>query len=141
MSRKALTPEQLGRLCKCAPAIMDVLDLIASELLKEQRVPASYAVLQLMKYIKDDGELPKCFAPDKYDEDDEDSNSTEQSESKEECTLTPQQKYADELFKALELCVKDSEAMAELLKLKPQEWNNRYPTQKALIEKIRAQLA
>ena len=136
MSRQALTPEQLGRLCN-APAVMEILDLVASAATLGVRIDLTpyCSTRKLRDYIEYDGELPKCLVPA------EACDSPEQSESEEECTLTPQQKYADELFSALEHFVKDSETMAELLKLKPEEWDNRYPTQKALIEKIKAELA
>ena len=139
MSRQALTPEQLGRLCKCAPAIMEILKVAERALLLEERVDSNstaYISMKLRHYIYINEEMPKRFViGENY------YNLEQQPESKEECTLTPQQKYADELFNALEHFVKDSETMAELLKLKPEEWDNRYPTQKALIEKIKAELA
>ena len=133
MSRKALTPEQLSRLCKCAPIVMEILDKAEETFSETGYIQSAYLVTKLVEYIYRNVKIPAIFVPA------EDCDTPEQSEAKEECTLTPQQKYADELFSALERCVKDCEIMAWHLELKPEEWDNRYPQQKALIEKIKSQ--
>ena len=133
MTRKALTPEQLSRFSKCAPAIMEMLDKAERSFLELGYNHHAYITAKLADYIYYDKELPACFIPA------ENPDSTEQPVSKEEYTLTPKQKYASELFSALERCVKDCEIIAHHVGRKPEEWDNRYTEQKALIEKIKSQ--
>ena len=133
MTRKALTPEQISRFSKCAPAIMEMLDKAERSFLELGYNHHAYITAKLADYIYYDKELPACFIPA------ENPDSTEQPSSKEECTLTPKQKYASELFSALERCVKDCEIIAHHVGRKPEEWDNRYTEQKALIEKIKSQ--
>ena len=133
MTRKALTPEQISRFSKCAPAIMEMLDRAERSFLELGYNHDAYITSKLADYIYYDEKLPSCFIPA------ENPDSPEQPISKEASMLTPKQKYADELFSALECCVKDCEAMAHHVGRKPEEWDNRYPKQKELIEKIKSQ--
>ncbi|MBQ7578596.1 MAG: hypothetical protein IJT21_10075 [Synergistaceae bacterium] len=61
MARKALTREQLNRLCECAPAVMGLLDGLI--FLEHGKTHAGYLTFKIVNYIENGGKIPDFLFP------------------------------------------------------------------------------